>query len=470
MPTTFANTIDGNEILAKRSQCDYAGNDIQTTYATKSELPSASQLVPASTSADADKVLTVDSQGIPGWAAGGSGGGGNVFMATSTTTFPELWQAFYEEGKIVYCTEGSASSLTTPYFLQKLKAYDSGHTTGTATFVQFNRYSTGRIEVYHATVAFDSNRPTLGTVTFTRQIVVPDYPGSHVGEYLTAQSNGDMTFATVNQVPASTSADADKVLTVDSLGVPGWAVIPPQPTGLFQATYGTSTYNEVRGAVLANKIVYCYVNGRMAFLAYIASNNYEFQYYRSNSSSYGTDSVFIYKVSRSGWETTERTVKAGNISYPVTQVNVNGASAMTGTVANITIPADETVLYQAATDEGTILQLDQYVTLSESMTHFERVRIYYAVQKPWTGKGVFESYMVDGDLKVNLHDVWYREQSGFNVWYETFTYNKYTDSNLRFTQAGGVQRAILNTTWNTTSGLTTIVYKIVGVHRLVANN
>lgn len=38
MPTTFANTIDNNEILAKRSQCDYAGADIRTTYATKSEV------------------------------------------------------------------------------------------------------------------------------------------------------------------------------------------------------------------------------------------------------------------------------------------------------------------------------------------------------------------------------------------------------------------------------------------------
>jgi len=128
---------------------------------------------------------------------------------------------------------------------------------------------------------------------------------------------------------------------------------------------------------------------------------------------------------------------------------------------------NETVLYESATDEGTTLQLDQYVTLSESMTHFERIRIYYALQKGWAGKGVFESYMVDGDLKVNLHDVWYREQSGYNVWYETLTYNKYTDSNLRFTQAGGVQRAILNTTWNTTSGLTTVVYKIVGINRKV---
>lgn len=120
MPTTFANTINGNEILAKRSQCDYAGNDLQTTYATKAEvttglagkqdtisdlatirsgasagatavqpgdlatvatsgsyadlsnkptIPSGSQLVPAATSADADKVLTVNAQGTPAWAS-----------------------------------------------------------------------------------------------------------------------------------------------------------------------------------------------------------------------------------------------------------------------------------------------------------------------------------------------------------------------------------------------------------------
>lgn len=38
MPTTFANSINGNEILAKRAECDYGGNDIQQTYATKSEV------------------------------------------------------------------------------------------------------------------------------------------------------------------------------------------------------------------------------------------------------------------------------------------------------------------------------------------------------------------------------------------------------------------------------------------------
>lgn len=39
MPTTFANTIDGNDIFAKRAECDAAGNTLSTTYATKSEIP-----------------------------------------------------------------------------------------------------------------------------------------------------------------------------------------------------------------------------------------------------------------------------------------------------------------------------------------------------------------------------------------------------------------------------------------------
>lgn len=156
-------------------------------------------------------------------------------------------------------------------------------------------------------------------------------------------------------VPTVGSGDNAKVLTAayDSdtgTGSYSWKV----PEGLFVAIYGTSTYAEVHAAVEAGKIVYCSVSGgagsgagagRMAFLAYRNPGwNYEFQYYRSNSSSSGTDSVFVYKLnSTNTWETTERQVKAGNISYPVTTVNVNGSSAMTGTVANITIPAAPTV-------------------------------------------------------------------------------------------------------------------------------
>lgn len=45
MPTTFANTIDGNDIYAKRAECDAAGNTLSTTYATKQEIPTVPTIV-----------------------------------------------------------------------------------------------------------------------------------------------------------------------------------------------------------------------------------------------------------------------------------------------------------------------------------------------------------------------------------------------------------------------------------------
>lgn len=95
MPTTFANTINGNPIYASRAESDKDGNRIDTTYAKLSDIPtgvivdqtydstsenaqsgvavaealSTINQVPASTSADEDKVLTIDSNGYPVWAA-----------------------------------------------------------------------------------------------------------------------------------------------------------------------------------------------------------------------------------------------------------------------------------------------------------------------------------------------------------------------------------------------------------------
>ena len=66
MSTTYARTINGNTVYAALADADSAGNSITSTYATKTEVGQVRQ-VPASTSADEDKVLTVNSSGTPEW-------------------------------------------------------------------------------------------------------------------------------------------------------------------------------------------------------------------------------------------------------------------------------------------------------------------------------------------------------------------------------------------------------------------
>lgn len=56
MSTTYARTINGNNIYAAICDADSAGNSITTTYATKSEVQAIDE-VPAVTDQDNGKVL-----------------------------------------------------------------------------------------------------------------------------------------------------------------------------------------------------------------------------------------------------------------------------------------------------------------------------------------------------------------------------------------------------------------------------
>ena len=90
-------------------------------------------------------------------------------------------------------------------------------------------------------------------------------------------------------------------------------------------TYGKSTWADFLAAFATNSLVYCKVDGRLAFMAYIAISgstmtNVEFQYYRSvntHSDSVQGDEVYVYKLeSNNTWTTTKRNtytrIKAGN--------------------------------------------------------------------------------------------------------------------------------------------------------------
>ena len=128
----------------------------------------------------------------------------------------------------------------------------------------------------------------------------------------------------------------------------------------------------------------------------------------------------------------------------------------------------EEVLYAASTAAGTTLNVNDYITLSESLTHFEKVKIYYALQQSWGGAVSHEIYKVSGDQRIVLEHLWFREQSGYNNYWQTITFSKYSDTNLTITLVDGSQRPLLQNSWGST-GLTLTVFKVVGIHR-IANN
>ena len=113
--------------------------------------------------------------------------------------------------------------------------------------------------------------------------------------------------------------------------------------GLVQLTYGSSTWNDFQTAYNANKIVYCAVDGRRAFMAYVGSNNVEFQYYRSLSSpsaSTQVDEVYVYKLTNANvWSTVTRnasstiTVGTGLTRSYTTNTRTVDLSVDTNTIA-----------------------------------------------------------------------------------------------------------------------------------------
>lgn len=120
---------------------------------------------------------------------------------------------------------------------------------------------------------------------------------NNVADIITETSYDSSTnkIATVSDLPTKTSD-----LTNDSNFI----------SGLVMLTYDSSTWQDFQNAYNSNKIVYCKVGGRMAFLAYVEATKVEFQYYRSLGSpsvSNQVDEVYVYALtSANKWTTTTR--------------------------------------------------------------------------------------------------------------------------------------------------------------------
>lgn len=138
-------------------------------------------------------------------------------------------------------------------------------------------------------------------------------------------------------------------------------------TGMYIASYGSSTYAQVLAAYQANKVVYCRASSntnpatgsqnRMVFLAYVNDSTtpteFEFQYYRSvatHSDSQQGDQVFVYKLNSStGWSVTTREA--------YTKISPSTGLSKTYSSGTLTVSVTNPLPSVSASDNGKVLMV-----------------------------------------------------------------------------------------------------------------
>lgn len=247
MPTTFANTINGNEILAKRAERDYAGNDLQTTYATKSEVTTGL----AGKQDTISDLATIRSGAQAGATAVQPGDLATVATTgaysdlTGTPTIPTATSDLTNDSGFITLSDvpaqvnsdwnassGAAEILNKPSIPSATSdlTNDSGFITLSDVPAQVQADWT---EADTSDPAYIQNKPSIPSATsdLTNDsgfITLSDVPAQVNADWNSSSGASEIlnkpTIPSGTQlVPAATSADADKVLTVNAQGTPAWA-------------------------------------------------------------------------------------------------------------------------------------------------------------------------------------------------------------------------------------------------------
>ena len=180
--------------------------------------------VPSSTAADENKVLTVDGNGDPAWAVAQGGAPEVFFVEQGVTTRGELYDAIAANKVIIY-------TINYQYFYQLYR-----YALGQATFMMFSTVtspSNGTVGYVATGLIYSIESGSSSVITGfneSRYSYIPDITDTYDATSKKAMSGIAVASAisAVPQVPSSTSADENKVLTVDSNGNPGWATVPAQ--------------------------------------------------------------------------------------------------------------------------------------------------------------------------------------------------------------------------------------------------
>lgn len=215
-------------------------------------IPSGTQLLPPATPADEDKVLTVDSNGYPDWVTPSS-----PQQVQSDWTEADTSSPAYIANKPTIPSGDQLVPSATSTDEGKILTVDSNGDPSWAPAQSYSQVQTNWNETDTSSVRYIQNKPSIPTKTSdlnndSNFITASDVPGAQVqsdwaetdtsaasyiankpslasvatsGSY--SDLSGTPTIPSGNQLlPSATSADENKVLTVDANGDPEWATAP----------------------------------------------------------------------------------------------------------------------------------------------------------------------------------------------------------------------------------------------------
>lgn len=322
-----------------------------------------------------------------------------------------------------------------------------------------------------------SNAPTINNVPAVTssddaKVLKASYTGG-VGSYSwetetdTTYSAGtgiDITSGTIsveNPLPASTSAEAGKVLKVDSNGDPTWATgggggggvnadwteddplepsyieNKPTPKTLTAGT-GISIVDSVSSVTISSNVTApvqdVTVNGTSVLSNGVAAVSVD-QTYDATSAN-----------AQSGVAVADA---IGNLGTNLTAAQIQSLKEALG--------VDETVLFESAAGVGS----GTAVQLSEAYTNFEKVKFIY---KPWNNMNSDEQ-PIFGTSEPNFHLLCgWTTSNNYAIFLTTYTASDST--NLSVTKIG--LNNVNGNGWATTNANFKL-YKVVGIHRIASN-
>ena len=566
MPTTFANTINGNELLAKRSQCDYAGNDLQTTYATKSDVTTGL----ASKEDSANKAQSINTNSTTDFPSSKATADfvnssvatntakflGNFTLTDLSLTYPATdaqietaldgyafspaptnndyvyveiqdpqtpgvtdvvkrfkfdgtsWLYEYSLNNSSF-TAAEIAAIDSGINSTKVTAYDA-HVADTDIHVTLSDKSTwnGKQDAISDLATIRSGASAgatavqpgdLATVATTG--AYSDLTGTPTIPTATSDLNNDSGFITLSDVPAqvnadwnsssgaseilnkptipsgaqlvpaATSADEDKVLTVDSQGTPGWA----SAQAPISAGDGIDITNNVVSAKVDGTTIDTNASGELTVIGgggggtqadWTEDDPTDPSYIENKP----TPKTLTAGTGISITENQSTITIANTVTPPTVDQTYNAAStnAQSGVAVAEAIAAqalDETVLWSGAALTA---------TLSELPTNFERLRIEFGTPVSNTGENVGRGCL---EVSLSLIDT----SNDGSLFLSTFFNGDGTNHNPYYTSGFviGVKTTSWATAWTafgqvfgtskSTGNSWFLLNKITGIHRIASN-